>query len=73
MCIRDRSFILAAESSFHGRTLATLSATGQPKYQKGFEPMVQGFKFFKYNNIASVKKLFEELKKKWPKSFRNFS
>ena len=56
------SFILAAESSFHGRTLATLSATGQPKYQKGFEPMVKGFKFFKYNDIASVKKLFEELK-----------
>ena len=56
------SFILAAESSFHGRTLATLSATGQPKYQKGFEPMVKGFKFFKYNDIVSVKKLFEELK-----------
>jgi len=57
------SFILAAESSFHGRTLATLSATGQPKYQKGFEPMVKGFKFFKYNDIASVKKLFDECQK----------
>ncbi len=55
------SFILAAESSFHGRTLAALSATGQPKYQKGFEPMVKGFKFFRYNDIDSVKKLFEEL------------
>ena len=57
------SFILAAESSFHGRTIATLSATGQPKYQKGFEPMVKGFKFFKYNDIASVKKLFDECQK----------
>ncbi len=57
------SFILAAQSSFHGRTLATLSATGQPKYQKGFEPMVKGFKFFKYNDIASVKRIFKELKK----------
>ncbi len=56
-------FILAAESSFHGRTLATLSATGQPKYQKGFEPMIKGFRFFKYNDIDSVKKIFEELKK----------
>ncbi len=56
------SFILAAESSFHGRTLATLSATGQPKYQKGFEPMVKGFKFFKFNDIGSVKRLFEECK-----------
>ena len=52
------SIILAAESSFHGRTLAALSATGQPKYQKGFEPMLQGFKFFKFNNFDSVKKLF---------------
>jgi len=54
------SIILAAESSFHGRTLAALSATGQPKYQKGFEPMIQGFKFFKFNNFDSVKKIFEE-------------
>ena len=61
--VGKESFIFAAESSFHGRTLATLSATGQPKYQKGFEPMVKGFKFFKYNDIASVKKLFEECKK----------
>ena len=57
------SFIITAESSFHGRTLATLSATGQPKYQKGFEPMVRGFKFFKYNDICSVKKLFEDCEK----------
>ncbi len=57
------SLILAAESSFHGRTIATLSATGQPKYHKGFEPMVKGFKFFKYNDIASVKKLFDECQK----------
>ena len=57
------SFIITAESSFHGRTLATLSATGQPKYQKGFEPMVRGFKFFKYNDICSVQKLFEDCEK----------
>ena len=61
------SIILAAESSFHGRTLATLSATGQPKYQKGFEPMVKGFRFFKFNDIASVKKLFEECENKGQK------
>ena len=61
------SFILAAESSFHGRTLATLSATGQPKYQKGFEPMVKGFKFFKYNDVTSVKRIFEECNKKGTK------
>ena len=57
------SIILTAESSFHGRTLASFSATGQPKYHKGFEPMVKGFKFFKFNNINSVKKLFRECEK----------
>tara|TARA_B100000073_G_scaffold338395_1_gene335491 strand:+ start:853 stop:2238 length:1386 start_codon:yes stop_codon:yes gene_type:complete len=55
--------ILAAESSFHGRTLATLSATGQSKYHQGFEPLVSGFKFFKYNDIESVKRAYEECKK----------
>ena len=57
------SIILAAESSFHGRTLAALSATGQPKYQEGFEPMIKGFKFFKYNDFSSVKKLIQECEK----------
>ena len=54
------SIILAAESSFHGRTLAALSATGQPNYHKGFEPMMKGFKFFKYNDISSVKNLYKQ-------------
>ena len=53
------SIILTAESSFHGRTIAALSATGQPKYQEGFEPLLKGFQFFKYNNIQTVEKLFE--------------
>ena len=57
-----KSIILAAESSFHGRTFAALSATGQPKYHKGFEPLLSGFKFFKYNDFNSVKKLFKESK-----------
>ena len=43
------SFILAAESSFHGRTLATLSATGQPKYQKGLS---QWLKALSFSNIT---------------------
>ena len=54
------SLILAAESSFHGRTIGALSATGQPKYQKGFEPLLSGFRFFKYNQINSIKKIFSE-------------
>jgi acetylornithine aminotransferase len=49
--------ILTAEASFHGRTLAAVTATGQPRYHAGFEPMVQGFRYFKYNDIASFESL----------------
>jgi len=58
-----KSIILAAESSFHGRTYAALSATGQPKYQEGFEPLLSGFKFFKYNDFKSVRELFDKCEK----------
>ena len=56
----NQSIILASESSFHGRTFAALSATGQPNYHKGFEPMMKGFEFFKYNDINSVELLFRK-------------
>jgi len=58
------TIILAAESSFHGRTFAALSATGQPKYHKGFEPLLSGFKFFKYNDFKSVIDIYEECEKR---------
>lgn len=48
--------IITMDNSFHGRTLATLSATGQKKYQKGFEPMVDGFKTVEFNNIGQLRK-----------------
>jgi len=47
--------IIAMNNSFHGRTLATITATGQPKYQKGFEPLPAGFKHVDYNDIDQVK------------------
>jgi acetylornithine/N-succinyldiaminopimelate aminotransferase len=47
--------IIATWNSFHGRTLATITATGQPKYQKGFEPLPAGFKHVDYNNIEQIK------------------
>ena len=56
------SIILAAESSFHGRTFAALSATGQPKYHEDFHPLLSGFKFFEYNNTESLRNSFEECK-----------
>lgn len=43
--------ILAAEGGFHGRTLGTLAATGQPEKWKGFEPLPQGFVHNPYNNL----------------------
>ena len=56
--------ILSAKSSFHGRTLATLSATGQTQYQKGFEPLVRGFVFFNYNDIDSFNMVIKSLGEK---------
>ncbi len=49
--------IITFENSFHGRTIATLTATGQKKVQQGFSPLLKGFKYAKYNDIDSVKKL----------------
>lgn len=46
--------IITAWNSFHGRTLATITATGQPKYQKGFEPLPAGFVHVDYNDIKQI-------------------
>ena len=47
--------IITMKNSFHGRTLATMTATGQTKYQKGFEPLVPGFAYAEFNNLESVR------------------
>ncbi|HHY98775.1 MAG TPA: acetylornithine/succinylornithine family transaminase, partial [Firmicutes bacterium] len=47
--------IITALNSFHGRTLATITATGQPKYQKGFEPLPAGFKYIPFNDPSSLR------------------
>lgn len=47
--------IVAMRNSFHGRTLATMTATGQPKYHKGFEPLMPGFAHADFNNLESVR------------------
>jgi acetylornithine aminotransferase len=49
-----RFHIVTMKDSFHGRTLATLSATGQSKVHSGFEPLVEGFEFVDFNSIAAV-------------------
>ncbi len=47
--------ILTAENSFHGRTLAAISATGQAKVKKGFEPAVPGFRHIPFNDLAAAR------------------
>lgn len=48
--------VIAMENSFHGRTMMTLSATGQKKFSEGFEPLVPGFQHVPFNDIAAVKR-----------------
>jgi acetylornithine aminotransferase len=50
----DTPAVVVMENSFHGRTLATLSATGNPKVQEGFEPLVGGFIRVPYGDAAAV-------------------
>lgn len=57
----DNPVILTANASFHGRTLATITATGQPKYQKNFNPLVPGFHYVPYNDIAALEAAIAEL------------
>ncbi len=56
----DKNEIIVFKQSFHGRTLATVAATGQPKYQAGFAPLPSGFGYADYNDLTSVKKLINE-------------
>lgn len=50
----ERYEIITTFNSFHGRTMATISATGQERFQKGFEPLLQGFKYVPYNDIDAI-------------------
>ncbi len=50
----DNPAIIVMERSFHGRTLATLSATGNAKIQQGFAPLVEGFIRVPYNDISAI-------------------
>ncbi|MFN0061205.1 MAG: aspartate aminotransferase family protein [Myxococcaceae bacterium] len=50
----ERFEVITFDNSFHGRTLATVTATGQPKYQKGFEPLPTGFRHLPYGNLEAV-------------------
>jgi acetylornithine aminotransferase len=53
---KERYRIITMEKSFHGRTMATLSATGQDKIKKGFEPVLEGFDHIPFNDIEALRK-----------------
>jgi acetylornithine/N-succinyldiaminopimelate aminotransferase len=55
----DAPAIIVMEKSFHGRTMATLTATGNRKVQAGFEPLVSGFVRVPYNDVASIAQIAE--------------
>jgi acetylornithine/N-succinyldiaminopimelate aminotransferase len=56
----EKPTIIVMEKSFHGRTLATLSATGNAKIQQGFAPLVEGFVRVPYNDIAAIEQAQRE-------------
>ena len=53
----ERPEIIVYEKAFHGRSIATLSATGNPKVQKGFEPLVEGFVRVPLNDIGAIRQV----------------
>ena len=50
----DQRVIVTFRGSFHGRTLATVTATAQPKYQEGYEPLPGGFRYVDFNDVAQL-------------------
>jgi acetylornithine/N-succinyldiaminopimelate aminotransferase len=55
----ERHVVISADNSFHGRTLATLTATGQPEKQAGFHPLPEGFVHVPYNDVAALDKALD--------------
>jgi len=56
----DKFTIITAQRSFHGRTMATITATAQPKYQKPFEPMLTGFRYVPFNDVAALEAAMDD-------------
>ncbi len=57
---KTKSKIITAIDSFHGRTLATLTATGQPHYHEGYEPLPGGFDYVPFNDIDALKNMVDD-------------
>jgi len=52
--------IITMKDSFHGRTLATVTATAQPKYHNGFAPLIEGFAYAPFNNLRAVEDVIDD-------------
>ena len=52
--------IITAVHSFHGRTMMTVTATGQPKYQQGYEPLPAGFDYVPYGDLEALREAMDE-------------
>jgi predicted acetylornithine/succinylornithine family transaminase len=57
---QGRYKVVTMEGGFHGRTYAALTATAQPKYHAGFEPMVPGFVYVPYNDLGAVAEVLDD-------------
>ncbi len=62
----EQPIVITANASFHGRTLATVTATGQPKYHKNFHPLMPGFVYVPYNDLAALESTIAELDQDQP-------
>ncbi len=62
----EQARIITARASFHGRTMASLSATGQPKYHQGFTPLVEGFHYVDYNDFPAIQQCIDRLDAQGP-------
>ncbi len=57
---KEKYKFITCEGSFHGRTFATVTATAQPKYHEGFLPLLPGFVYIPFNNVAALKAAFTD-------------
>ncbi|MBN2377372.1 MAG: aspartate aminotransferase family protein [Sedimentisphaerales bacterium] len=57
---KEKYKIISAEGGFHGRTMGAITATAQPKYHQGFLPLVPGFVYVPFNDVAALEAVFDD-------------
>jgi predicted acetylornithine/succinylornithine family transaminase len=56
----EKSIVIALDNSFHGRTMGALALTGQPKYRKDFDPMLEGVRFVPRNDVEALRNAMDD-------------